>query len=865
MAKARKAAKARTRTAKKAKPKRGIYQAADARRKRPLRRPGESAKAHRERIKRARGEKTGAWLIDAATGKPFSVTPMPAAKPGHHPGQPTRKVSEIKLGARHRKDFGDLASLARSIDDRGGLLQPIVITKDNKLIAGERRLRAWPLTRFKAQPIPVHIVDIDSVVAGEWDENAKRKDFTPSEAVAIKRALEPVERAKAKARVHAGVKSDDAGRAADKVAEYLGRDRKTIAKAEEVVAAAEKNPKKFGALVEQMDKTGKVSGVHKRLQILQQTEAIKKTKPGLPMKGKVGGAVIDFPWWSDGCDVSQEEIDAAGRSFRPYPAMSYVAGKAFMRDQVAPILADDCVVAMWVTNWHMPYVFEFLKLLGFNRDAEGKPPHATILTWNKVRIARGQTLREVTEHVVIARRGKVTVNLGNETTLLTEERRENSRKPDAFYALFEKVFPCKRYADIFSRGGRGPRWDCHGDQIGKFPPAIVQAATDAVLAEAKGVRGELSGAPLVGDADDGWHRSDSLLGALVMIHDGRAAETDVDTVTFLQKHKLVTGGARPKLTAKGVVEKNKLAEEVRKDRLAALPSSIDDLCHGYKVAVAQFHEAVLAGDRDREAVALERLDLLQVKANGGDRFGMAVASSDAEALRAGAAAPLGTVPLWGQRGLFRVMVDGTPHLVSYADDHFGIHAEDPDKPFVSETGYRSMFVDGEDRRGKTVDQAVIALIDHAIRFDTSSGKDRPRKGKLPMPAHVYVMPENADGGADRKLKRLSASAARKRLMRDAVEAAAGTAPVAPVDNILAELETIDRGGDVGKAMRARLVKDGLVVLRGARKRPELTAVGAERLRELRLAAAPQASEPVQADIEDAIAAQAAPAEAQAAA
>jgi N6-adenosine-specific RNA methylase IME4 len=404
--------------------------------------------------------------------------------PGHHRDQPTRKPSQIKVALRHRKDFGDLASLARSIDARGGLLQPIVITKDDKLIAGERRLRAWGMSQFKGLPIPVHIVDIDSLVAGEWDENAQRKDFTPSEAVAIKRALEPVERAKARERERSGVKSPDAGRAADKVAEFLGRDRKTIAKAEEVVAAAEKNPKKFGHLVDQMDKTGKVSGAHKRLQILQQTAAIRKSKPGVPMQGPYGAVIIDWPWWSDGDDVSQDEIDAAGRSLRPYPAMSFAACKAFMREQIVPILADDCVVGMCVTNYHMPYVFELLKI-AFNREAEGKPPHSTILTWNKIKIARGTVLREVTEHVVIAVRGKVTINLSNETTLLDEARRENSRKPDGLYALFEKVFPATRYADIFSRGGRGKRWDCHGDQIGKFPPSIVEAATQAAIADAK--------------------------------------------------------------------------------------------------------------------------------------------------------------------------------------------------------------------------------------------------------------------------------------------------------------------------------------------------------------------------------------------
>ena len=41
--------------------------------------------------------------------------------------QPTRAIEEIKRGVRHRKDYGDLDALARSIDEKG-LLQPIAIT-----------------------------------------------------------------------------------------------------------------------------------------------------------------------------------------------------------------------------------------------------------------------------------------------------------------------------------------------------------------------------------------------------------------------------------------------------------------------------------------------------------------------------------------------------------------------------------------------------------------------------------------------------------------------------------------------------------------------------------------------------------------
>src|SRR5262249_3880542 len=136
--------------------------------------------------------------------------------------QISRPISSIHIGKRHRKDMGDVDALARSMADLG-LLQPIVIRPDDRLIAGYRRLAAARLLGWT--DIPVTVVDLDSVVRGEFAENAVRKDFTLSEAVAIKRALEPIERAAAKERMASPEKfSEQAkGNALDKVATVVGK------------------------------------------------------------------------------------------------------------------------------------------------------------------------------------------------------------------------------------------------------------------------------------------------------------------------------------------------------------------------------------------------------------------------------------------------------------------------------------------------------------------------------------------------------------------------------------------------------------------------------------------------------------------
>lgn len=188
-----------------------------------------------------------------------------------------RPIAEIRIGHRHRRDLGDVDQLAASIADLG-LLQPVVVRPDGQLIAGERRLRAAQLLGWKE--IPVSIVDLTEIARGEYAENTLRKNFTLSEAVAIKRALEPLERAAAKERMLAGKPSGKfpKGRALDKVAKVVGKDRTTLAKAEAIVDAAEAEPEKFAELLASMDRSGRVNGAYRRLKNTRQAEQIAPSR-----------------------------------------------------------------------------------------------------------------------------------------------------------------------------------------------------------------------------------------------------------------------------------------------------------------------------------------------------------------------------------------------------------------------------------------------------------------------------------------------------------------------------------------------------------------------------------------------------------
>ena len=102
----------------------------------------------------------------------------------------TIEIADIKIGTRKRKDIGDIGPLVDSITEIG-LLHPVVITPENKLIAGLRRIKAF--RKMKRTKIPCHVVNLDKIILGERDENLVRKDFTESEAVAIYDAVESIE------------------------------------------------------------------------------------------------------------------------------------------------------------------------------------------------------------------------------------------------------------------------------------------------------------------------------------------------------------------------------------------------------------------------------------------------------------------------------------------------------------------------------------------------------------------------------------------------------------------------------------------------------------------------------------------------
>lgn len=359
-----------------------------------------------------------------------------------------RPLDSIRIGKRHRKDMGDIEGLALSLADVG-LLHPIVVTPDGTLIAGERRLRAAQLLGWAE--IPVTVVDLTEIVRGELAENADRKDFLPSEIDALRRKLEPMEKAAAKARMAEGGKVGKVStpsRARDRIGAFAGISGRTVDKIAAVVEAAEAEPERFNKLLADMDRTGRVNGVYRRLKNIKQAALIRAEPPPLPMRGPYRVIVADPPW-----PYEKGDEDPSRRGALPYPTMSIAEICAL---PVGSIAADDSILWLWITNHHKREAYDVLDAWGFEQK--------TILTWAKDHFGNGDWLRGQTEHCLMAVRGKPVVTLTNQSTLLYAPRQEHSRKPDQFYERVESLCPAPRYAELFARTAR-PGWDGHGNEV----------------------------------------------------------------------------------------------------------------------------------------------------------------------------------------------------------------------------------------------------------------------------------------------------------------------------------------------------------------------------------------------------------------
>lgn len=344
---------------------------------------------------------------------------------------PLRQISSIVVGRRHRRDMGDIERLAATIADLG-LLHPIVIKPDGTLIAGERRLKACESLGWSE--IPVTVVDLAEIVRGEFAENAHRKDFLPSEIDAIRRALEPLEKAAAAQRMKAGTPakiSQGSGRVSDRIGAIAGISGRQVEKIAEVVEAAEEEPERFGHLLEVIDRP---HGVSKAYYALRRARDQQRVLSLAPVAGKFKTLVVDPPW-----EFGEDETRAGAVKY------ATMAREEILALPVMSWADKNCHLYLWTTNVQVPLACQCMAAWGFE--------YKTLLTWAKPKYGLGEWFRGQTEHVLFGIKGKLATRCTTMSTLFEAPLSGHSAKPEKFYEIVRAAsFP--PYGEAFQRKAR---------------------------------------------------------------------------------------------------------------------------------------------------------------------------------------------------------------------------------------------------------------------------------------------------------------------------------------------------------------------------------------------------------------------------
>lgn len=198
-----------------------------------------------------------------------------------------------------------------------------------------------------------------------------------------------------------------------------------------IVDAAEQHPRKFGHLIDEMDRTGKTSRPYRELLRLKDEQRILRLRP---ITGRFATIIVDSPW--------EYDQSLAGRARPPYATMTQDELLALPVQKWAD---DNCHLYCWATNATMRPALELVAAWGFQQK--------TILTWVKNCWGLGTYFRNQTEHVIFAIRGQRGTRSDSLSTVFYAPQQADSVKPEKFYNLVRRAsFP--PYGEAFQRKAR---------------------------------------------------------------------------------------------------------------------------------------------------------------------------------------------------------------------------------------------------------------------------------------------------------------------------------------------------------------------------------------------------------------------------
>jgi len=413
-------------------------------------------------------------------------------------------IDSIHASNRYRKDYGDLAGLAASIEQLG-LLQPIGISAANELVFGQRRLKAFQL--LGRSTIPARVIDVPAIVLAEHAENEIRKDFTVSERVEIGKAVEQELGKRQGQRTDLGNEGQESlieelgknfnevprGRTAEIAADKAGfgneityRQAKTVTEHAtlelveamdqgkvaistaaklatapvEVQRQAVADPKKAIELAKTAS-TAKVKEIRQTAQAERQAITTAHREDRLKKIAEIsqGNVELDItvhypvlyadpPWRYEHSESESRAIE------NQYPTMTLDEICALPVDDLA---TPDAILFLWATSPKLAESMQVIESWGFT--------YRTCAVWDKQKIGMGYYFRQQHELLLVATRGSIPTPIPEHrpASVFSEARGDHSAKPVQFAAWIEAMYPTLLRIELFCRSPRDG-WATWGNQ-----------------------------------------------------------------------------------------------------------------------------------------------------------------------------------------------------------------------------------------------------------------------------------------------------------------------------------------------------------------------------------------------------------------
>jgi N6-adenosine-specific RNA methylase IME4 len=294
-------------------------------------------------------------------------------------------------------------------------------------------------------------VNLADLRKGEAQENLARLDFTVSEGVAVQEALEPeIKETRIGHRLtkEEEKKGDDSspfpkGKTRVIAASFTGYGFDTLRKGKAIVEAARKEPEKFGPLLLKVD--DKTISVNAAFIQLARAQKHRET-PSLPI-GEYDIIYADPPWKYDFC--------LEGDPNEQYSSLE--------TDEICALpvpLARDAILFLWGTNPKLKDALKVMDCWGFR--------YITNLVWVKQTSGLGYYSMAKHELLLIGKKGDIPPPSAENrpVSAISADATGHSRKPEVFYEIIEKMYPNRKYLELFSRNER-QGWVMWGDEVGK--------------------------------------------------------------------------------------------------------------------------------------------------------------------------------------------------------------------------------------------------------------------------------------------------------------------------------------------------------------------------------------------------------------